>query len=42
MSKFLKSMKPEERKQAIERRIRENKGGLGYWAAMDAKKKING
>lgn len=40
MSKSLRSMKPEERKQAIDRRIRNKTGGLGYWAVMDAKKKM--
>ncbi len=42
MSKSLRSMKSEERKAAIDRRIRNNTGGLGYWAAMDAKKKSKG
>ncbi len=42
MSKSLRSMSPEERQKAIERRIKENKGGLGYWAAVDAKKKMEG
>lgn len=41
MSKSLKSMTPEERLRAIERRLRENKGGLGYLAAVDAKKKMS-
>ena len=40
MSKSLKSMSAEERKQAIDRRIRNKTGGNGYWAAMDAKKKM--
>ncbi len=39
MSKSLKSMEPTERKSAIQRRIRESKGGLGYWAARVAEKK---
>jgi len=31
-------MTPDERRKAIERRIRENKCGLGYWSAKDALK----
>lgn len=41
MSKSLKSMTPGEKLKAIERRLRENKGGLGYLAAVDAKKKMS-
>jgi len=39
MSKSLASMTKAEELKAIERRLRENKGGLGYWAAVDAKSK---
>lgn len=28
-----------EQQQAIKRRLSEKKGGLGYWAAVDATKK---
>lgn len=37
MSKSLRSMKDKERTEAIERRLREKKGGCGYWAAVDAR-----
>jgi hypothetical protein len=40
MSKSLKSMTKEERIKAIYRRFNEKKGGNGYWAAIDAMKKI--
>ncbi len=39
MSKSLRSMSVEKRREAIIRRISENRGGLGYWAAVDAAKK---
>lgn len=40
MSKSLRSIKdPIERAKTIERRLAERKMGLGYWAAVDAKKK---
>ena len=39
MSKSLSSMTKAEEQKAIERRLREKKGGLGYWAAVDASKK---
>lgn len=42
MSKSLSSMSKSEKSQAIDRRIRQQKGGLGYWAAVDAKNKIQG
>ena len=38
MSKSLRSMTKEER--AIERRLKSQTKGNGYWAAVDAKKKI--
>ena len=40
MSKSLSSMTKSEELKAIERRLREKKGGLGYWAAVDASKKV--
>lgn len=40
MSKSLKSMTATERKAAIDRRLREKKGGNGFWAAVDASKYI--
>lgn len=39
MSKSLRSMTKSERQIAIDRRIREKKGGLGFLAALDAKQK---
>jgi hypothetical protein len=36
LSKSLRSMTESERKAAIERRLREAKGGNGFWAAVDA------
>lgn len=39
MSKSLKSMGVTEKNEAIARRIMENKGGLGYWSAVEAQKK---
>lgn len=40
MSKSLRSMTKEERVKVIDRRLRNKNGGNGYWAAVDAKKKI--
>jgi len=40
MSKGLRSMTKAEQRQTIARRLKENKRGLGYWAAVDAKKKV--
>ena len=51
MSKGLRSMTEQERREAIERRIsnvprdpgtKKPIGGLGYWAAVDATKKKKG
>lgn len=42
MTKALRNMSETERKNAIERRIANKTMGLGYWAAMDAKKKEAG
>lgn len=42
MAKSLRSMSSEERSRAIERRLKNKTGGLGYWAAVDAKKKTEG
>jgi hypothetical protein len=39
MSKPLRSMSDHERIRTILRRLSEKKGGLGYWAAVDAEKK---
>ena len=39
MSKPIKSYPREQRASVIERRLREKKGGLGYWSAVDAKKR---
>lgn len=39
MSKSLRSMSDVNKKQAIARRLKQQKDGLGYWAAKDAKKK---
>lgn len=36
MSKALRRMTQAERQRAITRRLKEKKGGLGYWAAVDA------
>lgn len=41
MSKSLRSMSPQERQNAIHRRIAEETSGLGYWAAVEAMKKAN-
>lgn len=40
MTKALRNIKKEDQQKAIERRIASNTKGLGYWAAVDAKKKI--
>ena len=40
MSKSLKSMSKADRTIAINRRLKEQKGGLGYLAELDAVKKI--
>ena len=40
MSKSLRSMTKEGRAKAIERRLKSQTKGNGYWAAVDAKKKI--
>lgn len=48
MSRSLRSYPQEFRESVIERRLKENTKGLGYWAAVDAqnkrkrKKKIDG
>lgn len=42
MSKSLKSMLTAVRDKAIDRRLKEKKGGNGYWAAVDADKKRKG
>ena len=39
MSKGLRSVTKAEQKLTITRRMREKKGGIGYWAAVDAVKK---
>ena len=39
MSKSLRSIPTKERAEVIARRLKEKKGGLGYWAAVDAKNK---
>lgn|GEM_PF-5081739 len=41
MSQSLRSMKKSECRKIISRRLKENKRGLGYWAAVDARKKQN-
>lgn len=41
MSKSLRSIKqdsPTRAQEAIERRLRSGTGGLGFWAAVDARK----
>lgn len=38
MSKSLRSMDPLERARAIDRRLREETKGLGYWAASDSRR----
>lgn len=42
MSKSLKSMAAHDRERTINRRLSQSeaKRGLGYWAAVDAKKKV--
>jgi len=40
MSKRLRSMSNAEQRKAIARRLNEKKKGLGYWAAVDAIKKM--
>jgi len=42
MSKAISSYPEHERGAVIARRIREEKGGLGYWAAKDAVEKKKG
>jgi len=39
VSKGLRSMTKAEQKQAIARRLKGKQKGLGYWAAVDARKK---
>lgn len=39
MSKGLSQMSETEKKEAIQRRLQERKGGLGYLAAVDASNK---
>ena len=40
MSKSLRSMSKTEQFRAVTRRLRENRGGLGFLAALDAMSKI--
>jgi len=40
MTKSLRSIPSGQRQAAIDRRIKSKSGGLGYWAAVDALKKI--
>lgn len=40
MSKSLRSMDKEKRIKVIEHRLKNQTKGNGYWAAVDAKKKI--
>ena len=40
MSRSLRSMQKDERKTAIDRRLKSETKGLGYWAAIDAAVKI--
>ncbi len=40
MSKGLCNMTLSDRARAISRRLQGNERGLGYWAAIDAQKKI--
>jgi|CZCB01.1.fsa_nt_gi hypothetical protein len=42
MSKPIKSYPRWERQEVIARRLKEEKGGLGYWSARDAEKKLSG
>ena len=42
MSKPIKSYPRDQRAAVIERRLKEKKGGLGYWSAVDAKKQLRG
>jgi hypothetical protein len=42
MSKPIKSYPREQRASVIERRLKEKKGGIGYWAAVDAQKILRG
>jgi len=43
MSKSLAAIRAkngmDEREKAIQRRLKEGRGGLGYWAAVDARQK---
>ena len=41
MSKSLRSIKdPLEKTETVKRRLREKTEGLGYWAAVDAERKM--
>ncbi len=40
MSKSLRSMSAEARLEAIRRRLANRTMGIGYWAAVDAAKKV--
>lgn len=40
MSKGLRNMTKKEQSEAVQRRLANGSKGLGYWAAVDAKKKI--
>ena len=40
MAKSLRSLPPSEKAEAVRRRLAEKRGGLGYWAARDAAKKL--
>ena len=42
MSKPIKSYPHEQWIEVIERRLKEKKGGIGYWAAVDAQKILRG
>lgn len=39
MTKALRNMTKQEQEKAIARRLQSKTGGLGYWAAVDARKK---
>lgn len=39
MSKALKSMGKAKKEQAVSKRLRQKHHGLGYWAAVDCRKK---
>ena len=41
MSKAIRSYPKDKQKEVIKRRLAEKKGGLGYWAAVDADKEAN-